>query len=164
MSIERVLLSVGVSVEDAIVVLAGLSAFASIWAVWRSLLERAPMHRRMKELRQRQKDLAAGLARPRRHALRRATAMTTMRRITTRLKLVQSKTAGSVTEQLARCGWRSKDAITIFVFLRIAVPLAFLVVALVLVPLLVPEKVPAVTRWALPLLAAGLGIYVPRSS
>jgi tight adherence protein C len=160
MNIEQALLSFGLRPETAIVLMAGLSAFVSFWAVWRSMIERSPMQKRVKELRQRQKDLAAGLTRPPRHALRRATAMTTMRTITARLRLVQSKTAGNVVEQLSRCGWRSKDALMIFVFMRVALPIVFLVIAVALLPLL-PAKVPGMTRTALPLLAAGLGVYVP---
>jgi tight adherence protein C len=87
--------------------------------------------------------------------------MTTMRRTLTLLKILQSKTAGGVAEQLSRCGWRSKDAITVFIFMRVALPIVFLLAAMVLVPLVVPATVPALTKTALPLLAAGLGLYVP---
>jgi tight adherence protein C len=160
MNIQRTLLAIGLNVEDAIVILAGASAFISVWAVWRALLDHSPMQKRAKELRQRQKDLAAGFTRPRRHALRRAAAVTTMRNVMARLKLLQSKKAGDVAEQLSRCGWRSKDAVTVFVFLRIACPFAFLVLALVLMPL-VPAKISELNRTLLPLLAAGIGIYVP---
>lgn len=161
MNIEQALLTLGLTPENAIVLMAAMTAFASFWAVWRSLIERSPMQKRVKELRQRQKELAAGLARPRRHALRRQTAMTTMRRIMARLRIVQSKTTGNVAEQLSRCGWRSKDAVTIFVFLRVALPVVFLLVALVAVPVLVPSKVSGITRMMLPLLAAGIGLYAP---
>lgn len=162
MSFEQAVMVVGLRPEEAIVLLAAMSAFASVWAVWRTFLERAPMKKRARELRQRQKELAAGLVRPRRHALSRASsAMTTMRRLMARLKLLQSKTGGNVAEQLARCGWRSKDAAAIFVFLRLALPVVAFVLALALVPLLVPAKVPAITRLMLPLLAAGIGLYLP---
>jgi tight adherence protein C len=160
MNVDQALLFFGLRAEEAITALAALTAFASCLAVWSTLLARSPTHRRARELHRRQKELAAGIVRPRRHPLRQLNAMTVVNSVIARLKLVQSKSATGFAEKLARCGWRSRDALVLFVFLRVALPFAFLVAALAITPLL-PERVPTITRTLLPLLAAGLGLIAP---
>lgn len=52
-------------------------------------------------------------------------ALAAMRRIVERLKLMQSRQAGAIRQKMARAGYRSKDAITVYMFSKLIMPLAF---------------------------------------
>lgn len=161
MTFEQAALWVGLGTDQLAVVLSGIAAFISIYAVCNGLIPNDTMTKRAKALRQRQQELAKGLIRPKRDATRQKSAMVMIRSTVRRLKLLQAKTSGHVAEHLSRCGWRSRDAVIIFMAARLVAPLLFAVLGAMLVPLLGVAKGAPLFNVLLPLAGAVLGFYTP---
>jgi len=66
-------------------------------------------------------------------ARRRETTVDFMRRVALRLKLLKTQQADAVTLRLAQAGFRSKDALVIYLFAKLALPFVLGAVAVVLV-------------------------------
>lgn len=151
----------GLGLQDAFTVLAALSAFACVMLVWSALLASDPLNARAERLRQRRDELKKGWVEPKRHTLRQVNPMTTMRSVTKKLDLMRNKTAENVTLKLARAGWRAKDALVVFLVLKLALPFAFGAVAFLVVNVLQVVNVPPTVSTLLPLAAVVIGAYAP---
>lgn len=116
------LLPPGVEPEDFFTLMAGLSAFLTVLAVWYGLLQRQPGGRRIKELVAKRDQLRAGMIRmPERRD--RLVSTSFMRRVVQRLNLQRSRKAEEISLKLARAGWRSNDALVRYLFLKVTLPL-----------------------------------------
>ncbi len=117
----------GLGVENFITLMAGIAAFVSVYAVWHGAVAKNPLGSRARNLRRHRERLRAGLLAPTRsrHRQRRVDALSLMRRATHRLNLVRSNQAQRMTGRLAQAGWRSKDALVVFLFMKVALPFAF---------------------------------------
>jgi tight adherence protein C len=155
------LLPFGLTPESAITAMAALSVFGCIVAVWQALLTTNPTSSRAKQMKRRRDELRAGMMAPRRHAMRSVSAMTVMRQVTQKLNLLKTETAGRVTTLLARAGWRSREALITFVFMKICLPFVFGAAWFFVFDLLHISKLPPLLKTFGPLIAAGLGIYAP---
>jgi len=119
--------------EDFVAMLAAAAALASVLAVWAGLLARDPMAVRARNLLARRGELRAGLlAAPHRHE-RREFSIGIMRRVVARLNLMRSAKVDEITQQLSQAGWRRRDALVIFLFMKAALPLVFGAVAALLI-------------------------------
>lgn len=112
----------GFSPELAITVLAGIAAMATVGTVWSALLVRDPMSGRARSLRKRRDSLRAEMMAPRRRSHRRESALGLANRIVTRLNLLRSQHATRTALRLAQAGWRSKDATSVFLVLKVGLP------------------------------------------
>jgi len=119
------LLDGGVSAELAITLLAALAAAAAVAAVWSAALARDPMSGRAKALKRQRDAMRADLLVPRRNRHRRQAALGVVNRVIARLDLLRSEHATRTAMRLARAGWRSKEALSIFLFLKLCLPFAF---------------------------------------
>ncbi len=119
----------GVTVEDLLVAMAALTAAVSLFAVWATLLHKDPVTRRARVMAAQREALRSGAIAVRRRDDRIQT-MTVMRQVVDRLQLMRSTHAEKTTLKLARAGWRSKDAVVRYLFLRVALPLLFGVAAI----------------------------------
>lgn len=155
------LLPIGLSPENAIVGLAGGAAFLVVLAVWYGLLARDPMASRVKALAARRGDLKSDLTAPKRRHERRVKSLGFMRRVVERLKLMSSAQAAKIAERLARAGWRSKDAIVVFLFFKAALPLVFATAAVVVLYVLELYDLPSMARLAAALGSVAVGAYAP---
>ena len=133
MTLEAILANIGMSVEGLIVLMAGLTAAASSAAVWATLLHRDPAARRARVLAAQREALRSGMLSVRKREDR-IKAMTFMRQVVERLQLLRTAQTEKTALKLARAGWRSKDAVVRYLFLRIALPFVFGVGAVVLPP------------------------------
>lgn len=117
-------LPAGIGPETVIVAMAGLSACVTILSIWFALLHRDPGARRALVLARRREDLRAGLlaARPRRKP---AKPINLARRVVERLRLIKSEQAAKVSLALARAGLRSRDALVVYLFVKVALPFLF---------------------------------------
>nr|MBC8327553.1 hypothetical protein [Planctomycetota bacterium] len=111
--------------ETVITVLAGLAAVAVIGVVWSAALARNPMNDRAKNLKQQRDVLRSSLLTAKQNQNRRQAALGFVNRITTGLNLVRNQHAANVSLKLAQAGWRTKDAIAIYMFLKLCLPFAF---------------------------------------
>lgn len=123
--------------EDVIAVLVALSTFLVAIAVWRTLLVRNPMAARLKALALRRQGLRDEmLSTRRRGAERRAEHVHLMRRVIDKLSLLRSGVTVSATAKLEQAGWRSRDALIAFLFLKLVLPIGAGIFALVTISLL----------------------------
>lgn len=147
--------------ETALSAASALAAFLVVIAVWFTLIERSPMRRRLQRLERQRNALKAGWRAPRRNQFRIQSTRTAMRALVQRLNLLKDQTAGTVAGQLARAGWRSRDAVITFLFLKLCLPLVFGIGAYVAVNVLQLITLPGPGATLAPLAAAAFGAYGP---
>ena len=121
----------GFGVEELIALGASLFVAISIVVVWRTLLEKAPAQRRIKAIAERRTSLRQALNAPKR---RTKTETLNMARLTLRyFRLVTGKPVENARSKLVRAGFRSRDAVTLFLFAKLCMPLVLGVLIVVLV-------------------------------
>ena len=113
------------SPENLIATVASAIAFATVYAVWNALTARDPLGGRARALGQHREKLKAGMIAPRRSERRTVAAVGLMRRIIQRFNLMRTQQATKVIDRLAEAGWRSKDALVAYLFMKICLPFAF---------------------------------------
>lgn len=147
------------SAETAITILAAVAAFGTVYVIWTALLAPDPMSARARRLRQRQSELRADImSTGRQH---KAAAVGLMRRVIQRFNLLKSTTGGKTVERLAQAGWRGKDALVTFLFMKLVLPVVFGGGALVVFNLVPVIELAPPMPILLPLAAVGLGAYAP---
>ena len=154
-------LPAGLNGEAGISLIAAVSAFACVIMIWNALLPNMPVSSRATRLKRRREELRSGQNVQRGHTLRRETVMAAMKDITKRLNLLRSEAAGRFTEGLARAGWRSREALITFAFLKITLPFAFGAGAFILFDLAAVGNLEERLQLLAPLAAAILGAYAP---
>ncbi|MBL8658586.1 MAG: type II secretion system F family protein [Rhodospirillales bacterium] len=155
----NVLDALPVSPETAITVMAALAAFGTVCVVWAALLMPDLMRVRARRLRHRQNELRADIMSQRRQ--HKAAAVGLMRRVIQRLDLLKSKTSGKTSERLLQAGWRSKDALVTFLFMKLVLPFAFGGVTFLLLDVMHVVELAAPMPLVLPFAAVGAGFYAP---
>jgi tight adherence protein C len=124
-------LPAGMSVEDLLILMMALSAGSVAVTVWFTLLQRDPALRRAKVIAAQRSVMRSELVGPRRRQQRLPT-LGVMRQVVDRLNLLKSSQAERISHKLMRAGWRSKDAIISYLFMKLFLPLAFGVIVTVL--------------------------------
>lgn len=147
------------SPETAITVLAAVAAFGTVCVIWTALLVPDLMGARAKRLRQRQTELRADIMSTRRQ--HKAAAVGLMRQVIQRLNLLKSRTGNKTAERLSQAGWRAKDALVTFLFMKLVLPFIFGGVAFVVFNLMPVIELAPPMPLLLPLAAVGLGAYAP---
>lgn len=158
MSIESML---PVSLETAVTIMAGAAAFGTVCVVWAALLVPDLMGARAKRLSQTRHELRCDLMSPRRQAQHKVSAVGFMRRVTQRFDLLRSQTGTRTVEKLARAGWRQKDALVIFLFMKLVLPFVFGVASFIIFNLMGVGELSDPLPIVIPLAAVGIGAYAP---
>ena len=154
-------LPAGLPPENLIAVVASGVAFATVYAVWNALTARDPLGSRAKALRQHREKLKAGMTAPRRSERRTVVAMGLMRRVIQRFNLMRTQQATKVVDRLAEAGWRSKDALVAFLFMKICLPFAFGAAAAFAIYGLGIIDVPPLFQLLLAMMCVVIGAYMP---
>lgn len=149
-----------IPIEDAIIWLSGLSAISAVLAVWMGLIAPRPLKARMKSLTDRRVALQRARLAPRSHPMR-IRGLNIATGVVGRLRLMQSSQARKTGEKLMQAGWRGKDAMVLYLFLKFALPMAFGVLAVTFLYVLPVMDLPDMTRLAIALVAVLLGAYLP---
>jgi tight adherence protein C len=121
--------------EELIVLMAALAAAVNVLIFYRALLVRDPLGPRLKALNERRDALRRGILENKRHGRqdrRRDIGMNFMRRVVVRLSVLGTRQSEKAAIELSRAGWRSRDALILFFFLRIALPFVFGTIAVIL--------------------------------
>lgn len=118
------LLPSGINADDAMVMTAALAAVATVFAVWNGLLMRDPAAARIKELARRREALMRDLKTPGRHHMR-SIGLGLMHRVVSKLKLLRNDKARSAVDKLANAGYRSRDALVVYLFAKLCLPTVF---------------------------------------
>jgi tight adherence protein C len=109
--------------EKNFAILVAVAAFIAFWAVWTAITWQAPIEGRLRALRTRRVKTRSDqsvLTRP-------STAKTSlgfMRKIADRLNLLRGAAADQTTRKLRQAGFLSRDAAVVYVFAKLAMPLA----------------------------------------
>ncbi len=149
-----------IPMEEAVIWLAGLSAVSAVLAVWMGLIAPRPIRARMKSLTDRRVALQRARLTPRSHPMR-IRGLNIATGVVDRFRLLQSSQARRIGEKLLQAGWRGKDAMVLYLFLKFALPIAFGMVAVVFLYILPVADIPDMTRLAFALVAVLIGAYVP---
>ena len=150
----------GLTLEQAIVMMAGLSAATTALAVWSTLLYKDPAARRIKLISAQRDALRAGVIGPRRRQERLPT-ISLMRRVVDRLNLLRSTQAARIQIKLMRAGWRSKDAVISYLFFKVAMPFALGALAVGLLYGLNLYELSGTGKLLVTIVAVLLGAYLP---
>ncbi len=122
--------------ETTISVLAGILVFVSVVAFGNALVPHDPMASRLKSHQRRRDQLRAGLLSGNTVNDRKRASVGFLKQILDRMKLLRGDEARKTSNQLAQAGWLSRDALVIYLGLRLITPFAgalgmlFLVLAL----------------------------------
>ncbi|MCG8505095.1 MAG: type II secretion system F family protein [Sphingomonadales bacterium] len=127
------ILPFGLQLIDLITGLAGIAALLAVFAVWNAALVRDPMRNRVKALQERREALKAGFIAPQRRKspVKRLDSVSWMRRIVNKLRLLQSEQTKKTQQKLTQAGWRGKDAIVVFLFFKLLLPLLVTIIVIV---------------------------------
>ncbi len=159
MNIEAYL-PAGMSIEDVLIVMSALSAGSVAISVWFTLLYKDPGVRRAKLLAAQRTAMRSTVMGPRRRKERLPT-MSLMRQVVDRLNLLKSGQAERISQKLMRAGWRSKDAIILYLFMKLFLPLGFGVLVVVLLYGLNLYGLEPAAKLGAALGAVILGAYLP---
>jgi tight adherence protein C len=156
------LFSPDMGMESLIIGLAGLAAFVNVFLLYRVMLERDPRGPRLKAVNERMRELRDGITRPRaRRQTRRVKSISQIHRIVNSLHLLRTREAEKVALKLMRAGWRSRDALNIFFFLKLSLPFVFGVTALFLLYVVKIIELEPSMRMLMAMGAVVIGAYAP---
>ncbi len=148
--------------EGLIIGLAGLAAFVNVFLLYRVMLERDPRGPRVKAINERVRELREGIARPRaRRQARRVKSIGAIREVVNSLNLLRTREAEKVALKLMRAGWRSRDALNVYFFLKLSLPFVFGIAALFLLYVVKVGELDSTMRMIVALVAVVVGAYAP---
>jgi tight adherence protein C len=121
-------------IQDYITLLVGVTAFLTVLAVWNTAVVRDPMRSRIKALAERRDAMRTGFMAPQRRERRsqRDKSVGVMRHVVKRMNLMRSQSTQRIVQKLAQAGWRSKDAIVVYLFFKLVLPVLVGVVATIM--------------------------------
>ena len=109
--------------EKNFTIIVAVAAFMTFWALWTALTWRPPIEARLRALQTRRmktRSEQSALNKP----SPKAASIGLMRTIADRLNLLRGSAADQTTRKLRLAGFLSRDATVVFVFLKLALPLA----------------------------------------
>jgi tight adherence protein C len=152
----------GQATENLIITLAVIGVFVDVLLLYRVMLERDPRDARVKEMKARMQELKDGISAPRRRDARREASIGVMKTVVDGLNLLRTRQGEKAQRALACAGWRSRDALSIYFFLKLSLPFVFGVAALfVLFVAKTGVEMPMSSRLLVALLAVVAGAYGP---
>ncbi len=119
----------GLTSDFLLILLLSTAAFLVVIAIWFGLIEPDPIHSRARRVAARRDQLKSELLAPQNRQSRRTESMTFIRRVVSTLQLMQDQQASKLRDRLAQAGYRSQDAVVIFLFFKIVMPIAFGVIS-----------------------------------
>lgn len=109
--------------EKSFVIIVAATTYVVVWAVWMALTFEPPIEARLRALRTRRtRSRGESAAAPK--VSPRATSLGLMRQFVTRLNLLRGAAADQTTRKLRHAGFHSRDAAVVYVFVKLALPLA----------------------------------------
>jgi len=150
----------GSLIEALVIGSAAISALATMFVFYRTLLWRDPLAARMKSLTQRRQVLSAAMVAPVRRR-RQDSTMEIAQSVVQRFNLMRSREAEKAALKLAQAGWRSRDAVVMYLFLRLVLPFAFAALAAVMIYGLKVMVLPPMKTTLVLIGATLIGAYAP---
>jgi tight adherence protein C len=106
--------------EQLFTVIVATATFVTFWAVWTAFAWQPPIEARLGALRTRRMKTRSEQAKP----SPKATSIGFMRSLADRLNLLRGAAADQTTRKLRRAGFMSRDATVVYIFIKLALPLA----------------------------------------
>lgn len=153
------LIPFGFGLEEFIALGAAIFVATSIVVVWRGLLEKAPAQRRIKAITERRATLRQALVAPKRRG--RTETLNVARRTLRYFRLMTGKPVENARSKLIRAGFRSRDAVTLFLFVKLCMPAVLGILVVVLVYVVEIYDLAPRTRLFASLGSVLLGFYLP---
>jgi tight adherence protein C len=151
----------GLTGEGVLILLSAGAAFLMVVAIWYGLLERHPMEARAKMLAARRDELRSQMLKDKGPRRRRTESLSLIRQVVAALKLLQSQQTDKLHDKLSQAGLRSRDAVIVFLFFKVAMPVALGALAFVAVYLLQVVDLSPGARLLSVLGAVALGFFSP---
>jgi tight adherence protein C len=151
----------GLTGEGVLILLSASAAFLMVVAIWYGLLERHPMEARAKMLASRRDELRSHALKDKGARRRQKESLTLMRRVVAALKLLQSQQTDKLHDKLSQAGLRSRDAIIVFLFFKVAMPVVLGALAFIAVYLLQVVDLSPGARLLTVLGGVALGFFSP---
>ena len=153
-------LPAGVTLDDAITLLAALAVLTTVLAIWQVLRPSSVFERRLEQIGQRKESLRQQALAARRSG-RSLAAVGLMREAVTRLNLMRSRHAADARNMLVQAGIRSRDAMVGFLFARISLPVLFGIMLLVDTKVFHLLPITPAFEFVPPMVGVLLGFYAP---
>jgi tight adherence protein C len=153
-------LPAGVTVDDAITLLAALAVLTTVLAMWQVLRPSSVFERRLGQIVQRKESLRQQALAARRSG-RGLAAVGLMRKAVTRLNLLRSRHAADARNMLVQAGIRSRDAMVGFLFARISLPVLFGIMLLADTKVFHLLPITPAFEFVPPMVGVLLGFYAP---
>lgn len=150
-----------IGVDTALSLAIGFAAFLTVIALGRSVLPTDPMAARLRAHARRRAELRTAIIAPSRRTTARQAPVSMLRALVDRLKLTQSDESRGSAEQLAQAGWRTRDALVLFLGLRLVLPLIVGVLAWILVRIVFGAASPTTHQLLGAVIGVVLGAYAP---
>ena len=152
-------LPAGVTLDDAITLLAVLAVLTTVLAMWQVLRPSTVFERRLEQIVQRKESLRRQALAARRG--RGLAAVGFMREAVTRLNLLRSRHAADARDMLVQAGIRSRDAMIGFLFARISLPFLFGIMLLADTKVFHLLPITPAFDFVPPMIGVLLGFYAP---
>jgi len=153
-------LPAGVTLDDAITLLAVLAVLTTVLAMWQVLRPSSVFERRLEQIVQRKESLRQQALAARRSG-RSLAAVGLMREAVTRLNLLRSRHAADARNMLVQAGIRSRDAMVGFLFARISLPVLFGIMLLADTKVFHLLPITPAFEFVPPMVGVLLGFYAP---
>lgn len=157
----RDLLPAGVTPEDLVVGMAMLTAGVTTIAVWQTLTVRDRLAPRLRLLQARRAVMKSDYLKGDTEVVPDSATMSQIRQVVERLKLAKGRDAEKASMALTRAGMRSKDALVLYQFARLCLPLAMGLLAALMLYLFEVPKLPVPLRAVVTMTMLVLGAYAP---
>lgn len=125
----------GITGEDVITLLAATSAFLVMMAIWSTGIIKDGMDGRIKALQERRSDLKRGYVAPvkRRQTVKQKKHVGLMHSLVKSFNLLKDEQAEKYQLKLTQAGYRSKEALVIFLFFKLVLPVLICLIAVILI-------------------------------
>lgn len=125
----------GISGEDVITLLAAASAFLVMLAIWSTGIIKDGMDGKIKALQDRRQDLKRGYVAPvkRRQTIKAKSHVGFMHTLVSKFNLLKNEQAEKFQLKLTQAGYRSKEALVIFLFFKLILPVIISIVAIIVI-------------------------------
>lgn len=124
----------GFSVDSLLIAATCMGILMVVWSIAQTVSVHDRFAPRLKMIQQRRAELKGQMTAARRRSKHdaKSDAMTMVRQVVSKLKLLQQHQVGQLQEKLINAGYRSKDAVIVFAFAKLVMPFAGLALGLFL--------------------------------
>jgi tight adherence protein C len=120
-------------------IVAGIFVLVSVLALGQALVPQDPMAARLRSHQKRREQLRANIISDNAGDRRRAAGVSKLRHLLGQLKMLRGDEARNTSDKLTQAGWRSRDALVIYLGLRLALPVIGAVATFLVMVTMMPE-------------------------